>query len=259
MWKYIVGGFVSLVIAALIMFTLMNIRVQDVVAYNQIERPTGTAPFRAGDLVEISADGQIPIGRLDCRIEEQDGSVSDTPLEKEYKNALREFMPLFVNLVNWGKGLFVDVDETPSLDPQTPSLNFVGYKSFLNADTPSLGPGCACAIARVVLRRNKVCTVQSSLIESKMVHSVPLDPTSPLELVERTIGVSYRPEAAHIPDLSHLACEGLNTEAILPSKPPNCPSGPQWPIDVKLRGFLGVISEQDRELIGPINVGAEIN
>ncbi len=87
--------------------------------------------------------------------------------------------------------------------------------------------------------------MRKSLIQTSLVPKSLADLKAGFKIRERTIGVTFRPEALLIPSLENLNCPGLNTEAIIPKEAPTCTGISGYSADVVLRSKLGVIREED--------------
>ncbi|MEM7472649.1 MAG: hypothetical protein AAF340_14970 [Pseudomonadota bacterium] len=237
----IVGGLLSYVY-------LFAISPKDVVAYHELEMPVNSEVFRAGDLVAISADGQNIQGRI-CSMDVTQDDIDSIPLSKEYSNALRDNMPDFTALVGWGKGLMgLPPEEAPEL-AVADRVPFVGHVSAVRdaGVNPMMSDQCACEVARALIRRDNVCTVRRSLVESVLVDERFAETDN--QRRERTVGVTFRSGSIVIPNLELLTCEGpaLNLEARAPAQPFDCSTVGGHQPDVFLRAKLGVIRESEFE------------
>ena len=247
MLKRVLSVLALIVVGLFCYIWLFNISPKDVVAYHELDTPVATAAFRAGDLVSISPDGQRIVGRL-CSMDVDGELIDSIPLAKRYSNALRDSVPDFAKLVGWAKEL-AGAGETavPDFD-KAQYVPFVGHVTSVNAgapELPSMTDSCACSVARALVKREKVCTVSRSLVETVLVPR--LNDETENELKQRTIGVSFRDRSVVIPDVSVLQCEGdpLNSEARAPAQVFDCSRVGGHKPDVFLRATLGVIVEAD--------------
>ncbi|MCY4179724.1 MAG: hypothetical protein OXD48_05520 [Litoreibacter sp.] len=240
----------ALVVGGLLTYVyLFAISPKDVVAYHELAAPVNSEVFRAGDLVAISPDGQNLEGRI-CSMDVTTDDIDMVPLSKEYSNSLRDHVPDFTNLVNWGKGLvgIPGTDEEVTL-AKADRIPFVGHVSAVRdaSVNPMMSQDCACAVARSLIKRQKVCTVRRSLVESVLVDARYADQDG--QRNERTIGVTFRAGSIVIPNLELLTCEGpaLNLEARAPAQEFDCSTVGGHQPDVFLRAKLGVIRESEIE------------
>jgi hypothetical protein len=175
-------------------FTLINVNQKDVTLLQQLDRPVGTQLFRAGDLVEVSADGT----RLSflCAMDVAEGDLREAPHAKRYVNGLAQSLGGFARVVNWVKSSVTGTDSAALEADDALAVEFRGKVTSIPSGTlPVPSQPCTCAIAEAMLRRSKVCMVSRSMNETRLVRQNPLDPKSMLTLRESAIGVSFRESA----------------------------------------------------------------
>lgn len=225
-------------------FVLSDVDMGDVVAYNDIDKHVGSVPFRAGDVVGVSPDGN----RFSyvCSMDVESGELSEAPLSKTYVNGLGETLPQFAKLVTWVRGMLGQEGATPDIGGDVVELKFEGRISAFPAGgaMPEMSHSCACAVAASLIQRYQVCTVERSLIESKLAAS---DRGGAAVVRERTVGVTFRPFNILIPDIAALGCPNIPTTANLENtqQTGSCSNGATREYDVALRHVLGVIREED--------------
>lgn len=234
---------VSVLALWFVFFLLSNVDTRDVVAYNEIEDHVGSQPFRAGDLITFGRGGPAP--RLICSPQIAVEGLRDVHLDKTYVNGLGQALSPFTRLASWVADLAGRETTAPDVEAAPVWVRFTGRISTFTAEdaTPQMGRDCACAVARALLRRDQVCMIERSLIETRVTGSGGL--TVP---AERTVGITLRPDNVIFSesDIAALQCPGLETANTgLPLQTGACRSGPGAGYDAALRHVLGVIREQD--------------
>lgn len=240
MWK--IGTLVASFIALWFLFFLLsNVDTRDVVAYNEIEDHVGSQPFRAGDLITVSRNGPGP--RLICSPQITAEGLRETPLAKTYVNGLSQALSPFTRLAGWVAELAGRKAAAPEVGTEPVMVRFTGRISTFPAvdATPMMGRDCACAVAQALLRREQVCMVERSLIETRF-------PGTDAAPSERTVGITLRPNNVIFSEtaIAALQCPGLETANTgLELQTGACVRGPGPGYDVALRHILGVIREEN--------------
>lgn len=224
-------------------FVVSNIDMGDVVVYNNIQKHVGSEPFKAGDVVAISADGQRM--SLVCSMGLGQGVLQETPIAKTYVNGLSAALPQFAAVVDWVAGLAGRSETGQDLSEHPAELQFVGRVSSFPVSGLALpmSRDCTCAVAASLLERSQLCTVERSLIETEITAA---DDGSRPTRHDRTVGVTFRGANIFIADFSKLDCPSLQATANfqMPQQSGLCSQGPERSFDVALRHSLGVIREQ---------------
>ena len=101
-----------------------------------------------------------------------------------------------------------------------------------------------------MVQRHSVCVVNKSLSEKVLVHRDPNRPAHPPKVEERTVGVTYRESAMHIPDVQALKCPNISASASIPEFKQTCGKGGggRWTAN-GLRDMIGLIQENDLALV----------
>lgn len=225
-----------------ILFSILsNVDMGDVVAYNRIERHVGTDALSAGDLVEISPDGTrlSPV----CSLDVAKGDLKERDVAKSYVNLLSEKLEQYTDAVFAAVGRAA-VGPVEAADPGLLSqIPFVGKVSTFSRPeaTPPMSADCVCAVARVLVQRSKVCTVEMSLIETVLVESEISGVEQPRQ---RTVGVTLKRRPVLV-DLASLNCPGIaDANLDLPLDQSDCSDGLERRFDVALRQSMGFIREK---------------
>lgn len=250
MKKTIITSVLSLVAAWILFSMLVGVDTVDVVRYNKVEHHVGTAAYSAGDLVSISEDGQ----RTDflCGMDLEDGVLREVPLQKSYTNVLHDSLPLFVQMASWTKRIL-----TGQKDPEAPTfakgtrVDFDGrLVSFPQGGArPVMDADCTCAVAEMLIRRHKVCMVNTSLNEKTLVFRDFTQPELGRVVKERTVGVTYRQFPMYIPDVQALNCPNIPSTASIPESDQTCGGGDGVWTATWLRDKFGVIRENELTLV----------
>jgi hypothetical protein len=218
-----------------------SIDTADIVAYHKLQKHVVAAPFRPGDVVSFGPYSTEPSHI--CSLDVRDGVLRDAPVNKTYVNDMAESLPRFTGLVEWLGGFFGRQPGDAMLAAGPPGLPFVGRVSSFPRDgeTPTMAQSCVCAIAESLARFERVCTVERSLIETRLVQTGTTQTYQ-----ETTVGLTVRDGNFFFPDLAQLDCPGLLRSATspLPQEPGLCGQGVERSFDVALRDTLGVIREQ---------------
>ena len=250
MKKTLISSVLGLVGAWVLFSMLVGVDTVDVVTYNKVERHVGTAAFSAGDLVSISPDG----ARTDflCGMDLEDGVLREVPLQKSYTNVLHDSLPLFVQMASWTKRFLTgqDTPDTPTVATGT-RVDFDGrLVSFPQGGArPVMDDNCTCAVAEKLIRRHRVCMVNTSLNEKVLVFQDFTQPDLGRRVEERTVGVTYRQFPMVIPDVQALACPNIASAAFIPDSDQTCGGADGLWTATWLRDKFGVIRENDLILV----------
>jgi hypothetical protein len=228
-------------VAALVAFSfLMGVSKMDVSIKHEMQRHVVAEPFEAGDVIEVSPDGQRILSVL-CPSRLPAAKRLSTEVQSGYYNIVDRSQEKFIAFVRNMQGMLgVPVTEATPL-PFSDMLPFVGEVNRVSGDFEEmLDTACFCRIARAVVEaRSIACVVEKSLVETELVTS----PTGPL-LKRRTMGLSFREAPYEFDDLSALEplCPGLNTAAIAP-KSQHCVGQSGFTFDVRAKSRIGLIRE----------------
>jgi hypothetical protein len=227
-----------------VFFIVSNVDTRDVVAYNDIEDHVGSQPFRAGDLVAVTGGGPAP--RYICSPEIAPGEVRDTRLDKAYVNGLGQALSPFIQLVGAAAGMVGAGKPDAEVAAEQVAVRFTGRISTFPGvgSTPSMSPECACDVAVALLRRNQVCMVERSLIETRVAGT---DAEGRQLHDERTVGITLRPDNVifSAEAIFALDCPDLRDANLgLALQTGSCADGPGPGYDAALRHILGVIREE---------------
>lgn len=243
MFKKIVALGGALVMGWYVFFTVSNVDTADIVVYNKLGKHLGSAPFKAGDLVAISPDG-LRHSFL-CSMNVGADVLREAELSKSYVNGLRQALPAFAATMSWAKGWtgYGSTEDTGIAVTPT-QIDFVGRVSSIPLENqPLLSNSCTCAATAAMIRRNRVCVVQKSMIETILVRNDKFGDIPGWRRHERTIGATFRDYNLFIRDISVLQCPQISKNANVPKQTASCTDGNTRDFDVSLRQKLGVIRE----------------
>lgn len=231
---YLTGGCVFLLASALVYRTATAITQNDVLASLGLGSGVLELGVRAGDVYSISPDGTR--SERICGLKLNENFVSEVRVDAIYANSMRELMPDFLGFLAGGASL----QDTTSLvelmksdvGKQTAQLRLAGLmtqirKDTEHAETPKF---CECRMASHLNRRQRVCTVRSSLI-----------PESKPELS----AFNFASFSNMVPETVFARCGLEKSAAAKQIEMQSCPADIGVPWDVALRRALGVVEPRD--------------
>ncbi len=219
-------------------FYATTITEPDVYAHHGFEREALANPVRAGDIVAIWPDGQAfePI----CDLNLDAAALHEERLANAYRNALREGVRDFRDAVAAWIGVIAPgaAQAEAAPDEQPEKVVFVGgLYSMREVDAaPGLTRACECRMAARLNRREPVCTVKQSLIESVA------GPSG--ERVERTVAVTLARWSNYVPEEVFAACGVPFSDAAQRTMEQTCSTGSALPADVTMRSYMNLIRRE---------------
>ena len=233
---------VAAVTVMLVAFTsLMGVSKMDISAKNAMQRHVVAEPFEAGDIVELSADGQRIVSLL-CRSNLSPDRRVSVPIDSVYYNIVDYSQAKFFDYLEQVKAV-VGMAKGGPLKAGSPwELHFVGeVNRVIGGNLDAMLPGdCVCGVAKAVLEsKSKACRVEKSLVETRL--ETGHDGQS---VIRKTVGISFRDKPLiFYPDEALKAlCPDLNTEAVAP-KGQSCGGNSGFSFDVVARAKIGLIRE----------------
>lgn len=231
---YLAGGCAFVLASALVYRTATAITQNDVLASLGLGSGVLELGVRAGDVYSISPDGTR--SERICGLKLDERFVNEVRVDAIYANSMRELMPDFMGFLAGSASIqdtrsLVELMKTDE-GSQAAQLRLAGLmtqvrKDTERAETPEF---CECEMARHLNRRQRVCTVRSSLIpernpELSAFNFATFSNMVPEEVFKRC-GLEKSPAAAQIEMQS-------------------CPANIGVPWDVALRRALGVVEPRD--------------
>ncbi len=182
-------------------FIIAGIARTDVIAANDFPRQTAASPLTAGDIVVIAGDGP----RRLCS-----GQILDSDLTKDDRTG-RYFNRAARTLVGYVSVIMGEEKAAALLSGH--EIHFHGSASALAKLEPaykSLEP-CKCDIARALSRQQRVCMVETALVETALVQVSDGMPAI-IKQVNRSLAVSLVAEPVTLPDAVFAQCGYGNEE-----------------------------------------------
>lgn len=236
-----VGAFTAMLIG---FSYLMGISKMDVSIKHQMQRHVVAEPFEAGDIIEVSPDGQRIVSVL-CSFGLETDKRKKTEIKASYYNLVDYSRDRFVAFVQDAKGMFgIPVAAAPRDASRVSSLPFVGEVNRVVGSIESAMPqACICDIAKAVIEsRSKACVVEKSLVETELSQS------GGTSTIRKTVGISFRERPIFFNDLEPIKaiCPGLNIAGTPPAEQ-SCIGQSGFSFDVVARSRIGLIRETQLE------------
>lgn len=231
----------------LVVYYLTEVNEYDVYAYHTFDSPVRERPLRAGDIVALEPDGDMP--RV-CDLNLDEAAFDADPLSDVYLNSLRESIPQAAAYIAWageqvglGRG-----DAAPFMVRL--ERPFVGRKTVLAQveEAPDLSDSCECRQVRRLAQGDPVCTVNASLIETTR-PQWPGETRLPDSAVGRTVAVDLAGRSNWMSDAAFARC-GVELDAVA-RKARRAQCHGRLPFDAKMRRMLGLIEREGRPITAP--------
>ena len=233
------GIFTALVVA---FAYLAGVSKMDVTIKHAMQRHVVAEPFEAGDVIEVSPDGQRIMSLL-CKADLAPESRSSALVNSVYYNVVDHSQHQFMAFVRRSRGVLrrrTGAGRDQRCRPLRVEFQWRS-KSGRRRDERA---------APVLLHlrhrqgddrtRSKACVVEKSLVETRLDEAA-----DGRAVVRKTVGISFRDRPLAFNNMEALAtmCPDLNTGAVVPTGQ-SCGGTSGYSLDVVARARIGLIREE---------------
>ncbi len=240
MSRLLVIAGVSLTVGWFAFYYLTKVSEPDIYAHNYFKLPVRAQPVRAGDIV-VLPDEPGGMTRL-CDLNLDTVQVSGAPVADYYYNSLRESLPRFSRYVAFLAGLVGAAPDAPLADDGKSGIVFVGEKTALDLveSAPAMTESCECEMARAMSRGERVCTINASLVETRLFEG---------QTVSTTVAVTLARHTNYVSEGKFAQCGVPFTRDAAIVQQMLCSDHDALPPDVKIRRRLNLIDKEPLQAV----------
>jgi hypothetical protein len=174
--RYLLFVVPSVFVLSFVYSTATALTPNDVLSSLGLGRNVVEIGVRAGDIYAVSPDG-ARYERL-CRLNLDNAFVTEGTMNTDYINSIDRALPNFLDLLQLDQALGVSAHRAPKdlasfegvfVRTDDDVLKLQGVFTQLSDSTQQAGitDSCECAMARMLNKRQRVCTVRTSLISAQ--------------------------------------------------------------------------------------------